>query len=312
MRRGIRAFTLIELLVVIAIIALLIGILLPSLGKARNAARMTISLSNLRQIGNGVQNYQTDNKGKFPMRPTPQDWPPQPTTPTGWDSWSYGGNNTSAYWAGRGNDEWASRRPLNPWIYPEYTFDPIQTGWTDAERGRLKMEAFRSPGDKITYQRDWPNGDASVVGGSYADVGTSYHMNVKWADPTGSENLAKNPELQALLDRFNRGRARKVSGSQVRTGQWNIVSQWWDFNSTMFREGAIHVSTKVIWIHDQTIDLVANADDPRFGTTDENRRGEFGDVNRGCASFLDGHAAYITVTPGKAKTNSYQFLFDPS
>ncbi|MEO0715360.1 MAG: prepilin-type N-terminal cleavage/methylation domain-containing protein [Planctomycetota bacterium] len=59
-------FTLIELLVVIAIIALLIGILLPALGAARETARRGKCLANLRGMGVGIQLYLNQSDGIFP------------------------------------------------------------------------------------------------------------------------------------------------------------------------------------------------------------------------------------------------------
>ena len=61
-----QGFTLIELLVVISIIALLVSILLPALGRAREQARAMLCATNMKGVGTAMAVYTTDYDGYFP------------------------------------------------------------------------------------------------------------------------------------------------------------------------------------------------------------------------------------------------------
>ncbi len=297
--RKTRAFTLIELLVVIAIIALLIGILLPALGKARNASRITISLSNVRQIMLGFATYRSENKDQVPMYGSGYG---DGAITAGWDTWSYGGKNTDAFWANGAFDEPAYYRRLNSYLYPGLTLEkpsgfvdigkgsspngiaqPGKGYWTltrgsltPQQRASLEMTAFRSPGDKTTRQRQWPAETPGIS--SYDDVGTSYHTNMKWWAQQNA-NLPGNFTL-----RYDAG-VRRI----------RLASE---FDPT----------NKFVWINDQITDVIANWPGVGAQTTIPIPQrplfmGEFGEKNKSVLGFLDARAEYVKMTTGS--------LYDP-
>jgi prepilin-type N-terminal cleavage/methylation domain-containing protein/prepilin-type processing-associated H-X9-DG protein len=94
--RRVRAFTLVELLVVIGIIALLIGILIPVLGRARDQANKTACMSNMRQVMIGFMLYANSNKDKCPFGAR-LDNPSGDDLPEDWVHWRHGIANEGVF-----------------------------------------------------------------------------------------------------------------------------------------------------------------------------------------------------------------------
>ena len=237
MRRTHRAFTIIELLVVVSIIALLVGILLPAIGKAREQAKLTTSQSNMKQMGVAFNTYSAewndrqltltvDSLSQYGNNFTaalagynaahPGDSGGHPlltlgTTPPNF-IWFWGGNmlmpmHFTGANAGFGHFRYPNVRQLGQYMGGKF-YDPVYFAPKDAAPWAAAVEPCES------YPGEWcPSGaNGPAQGGPYApsyayspaamfspDVFKHRENDIDYQDPFGIPSGLRSPSMSQCL-----------------------------------------------------------------------------------------------------------------
>jgi len=175
-----KGFTLIELLVVIAIIALLMGILMPALNKARQLAQQMVCGTNLKGIGAAMVVYSADNNDEFPRAgPSGMAWSTAGVINDSktWDNanptlaFKYGGTITSCFYL--------------LIKYADVTTRQFLCKGDDGVEEFKLSKAGRTVATNIRQLWDFANGRAEFWPGEFCSY--SYHMPFQVDNPRGNQ-----------------------------------------------------------------------------------------------------------------------------
>jgi prepilin-type N-terminal cleavage/methylation domain-containing protein len=229
-------FTLIELLTVIAIIGILAAILLPTVSTIRARAATTADMSNLQQIGRGIQLHANDNRGLLPNNRTLI--PGTASTPGGVDRWSFqeavdryfskgpAWNRTSIYnFLSRGNMWYSNYAQPFPGFTPPSGYlqtRPVAYGYNGhINNGRWAGRLSSVPSPSRTVIVGEMNGSNNLALDTTAPAVTSSEVQ------TGYRVSRDGKALYLFVD----GRVAMLSGDQsepalTASNQQNIW-RWW-------------------------------------------------------------------------------------
>jgi len=304
-RRVVGGFTLIELLVVVAIIGLLISILLPSLRRAKEQARIGKCLANIRTVVQAAGGYILDNEtivfafppgyeyegketgwaiytefiwgGGIPDR-RPADWPDDPSVGEG--PFTDGGGRSDVYTVP------ASKRPMNNYVTPNVSWEDVRRigGGKGQSANRLRVEipyeapdVFKCPSDSsaavpaVGARREEP-GEVDSIWRTWEWWSNSYPINWYWAYYYNGQGDFLEDILTGTRrnGQYKEGKGRELLKQKQNKGAAEFI---------LFYENRLNFALEGARAR-------GFLDDPRA------LRGWHGQQDYHVAAFMDGHAEY--------------------